>query len=128
MAVTKATLVTQLETIQKNLNEQQWSIESGVDDIENQKGNRDIKRKEILLDEVKQVLSSLRETDNRQVKELKSEAFDHLRAVRKAEREVARLLECVAAAIPKDLATMEEAVVEVTQMVGDLQIEAFNRY
>ena len=35
---------------------------------------------EILLDEVKQVLSSLRETDNRQVKELKSEAFDHLRA------------------------------------------------
>lgn len=128
MAVMKATLVTQLETLQKKLKDQESRIETGVVKLESEKGDRDLKRKEILLHKFKEILSSLRETDNKYVKEVKSEVFDHLRAVAKVEKDIARLLECVEAAIPQDLDTMEEAVNEVNQMVGDLQVEAFNRY
>ena len=48
------------------------------------------------------LLSSLHVTDKRQVKELKGEAFDQLRAVKKVELETKVLLECVEAAIPQD--------------------------
>ena len=128
MAVMKATLVNQLRSLQEKLKGQESRIEIGVDKLENGKGGRDSKRKEIILNELKQILSSLHETDKKQVKELKSEVFDQLRAVAKVERETARLLEVVKAASPQDLATMEEAVREVNQRVEELQLEAFSRY
>ena len=128
MAVMKATLVNQLRSLQEKLKGQESRIEIGVDKLENGKGGRDSKRKEIILNELKQILSSLHETDKKQVKELKSEVFDQLRAVVKVERETARLLEVVKAASPQDLATMEEAVREVNQRVEELQLEAFSRY
>ena len=128
MAVIKATLVNQLRSLQEKLKGQESRIEIGVDKLENGKGGRDSKRKEIILNELKQILSSLHETDKKQVKELKSEVFDQLRAVAKVERETARLLEVVKAASPQDLATMEEAVREVNQRVEELQLEAFSRY
>ena len=128
MAVMKATLVNQLRSLQEKLKGQESRIEIGVDNLENGKGGRDSKRKEIILNELKQILSSLHETDKKQVKELKSEVFDQLRAVAKVERETARLLEVVKAASPQDLATMEEAVREVNQRVEELQLEAFSRY
>ena len=73
------------------------------------------------------LLSSLRETDKRQVKELKGEAFDQLRAVKKVELETKVLLECVEAAIPQDLDTMQEAVIEVNRKVEELQLDDFSR-
>ena len=73
------------------------------------------------------LLSSLRETDQRQVKDLKGEAFDQLRAVAKVERETKVLLECVEAAIPQDLDTMQEAVIEVNRKVEELQLDDFSR-
>ena len=127
MAVKKTALVTQLSGLQEKLKEQKRRIETGVDDMENKKGDRDSKRKEIILKEAKEILASLRETDKRQVEELKSEAFDHLRAVSKAGRESKVLLECVEDALPQDLDTMEEAVTEVNQMVEELQREDFSR-
>ena len=73
------------------------------------------------------LLSSLRETDKRQVNELKGEAFDQLRAVAKVELETKALLECVGAAVPQNLDIMEEAVKEVNLRMDELQIEDFSR-
>ena len=73
------------------------------------------------------LLSSLRETDKRQVKELKGEAFDQLRAVKKVELETKVLLECLEAAIPQDLDTMEEAVNDVNRRVEELQLDDLSR-
>ena len=124
----KATLLNQLRSLQEKLREQEIRIGTGVDAFENGKGGRDSKRKEILLHEVKQILSNLHETDKKQEKELKSDVFDQLRAVAKAKTETARLVEVVKTASTQDLDTMEEAVNEVNQRVEELQLEAFSRY
>jgi uncharacterized protein YpuA (DUF1002 family) len=124
----KATLLNQLRSLQEKLREHEIRIETGVDAFENGKAGRDSKRKEILLHEVKQILSNLHETDKKQVKDLKSDVFDQLRAVAKVEKETARLVEVVKTASSHDLDTMEEAVNEVNQRVEELQLEAFSRY
>ena len=128
MTLMKATLLNQLRSLQEKLREQEMRIETGVDAFENGKAGRDSKRKEILLHEVKQILSNLHETDKKQMKELKSDVFDQLRAVAKVEKETARLVEVVKTASSQDLDTMEEAVNEVNQRVEELQLEAFSRY
>ena len=128
MTLMKATLLNQLRSLQEKLREQEMRIETGVDAFENGKAGRDSKRKEILLHEVKQILSNLHETDKKQVKDLKSDVFDQLRAVAKVEKETARLVEVVKTASSQDLDTMEEAVNEVNQRVEELQLEAFSRY
>ena len=128
MTLMKATLLNQLRSLQEKLREQEIRIGTGVDAFENGKGGRDSKRKEILLHEVKQILSNLHETDKKQEKELKSDVFDQLRAVAKAKTETARLVEVVKTASTQDLDTMEEAVNEVNQRVEELQLEAFSRY
>ena len=53
MAVKKTALVTKLSGLQEKLKEQKRRIETGVDDMENKKGDRDSKRKEIILKEAK---------------------------------------------------------------------------
>ena len=128
MTLMKATLLNQLRSLQEKLREHEMRIETGVDAFENGKAGRDSKRKEILLHEVKQILSNLHETDKKQMKELKSDVFDQLRAVAKVEKETARLVEVVKTASSQDLDTMEEAVNEVNQRVEELQLEAFSRY
>ena len=73
------------------------------------------------------LLSSLRETNKKQVKELKGEAFDQLRAVAKVKLETKVLLECVGAAVPQDLDIMEEAVNEVNRRVEEIQLDDLSR-
>ena len=127
MGVIRTLLLTQLRGLQEKLKEQKRRIETGVDDLENGKGDRDSIRKAIILQEAKQILSSLRGTDERQAKELKSQALDQLKAVAKAGRESKVLLECLEAAVPQDLDTMMEAFNKVNQRVEELQREDFSR-
>ena len=127
MAGLKITMVNQLMGLQCNMMEHKRRIETGVDRLENGKATRDVERKEILLPEVKQILSNLHEMDKKQEKELKSDIFDHLRAVTKMKRETARLIEVVKTASTQELDTMEEAVKGVNQRVEELQLESFSR-
>ena len=53
--------------------------------MENSKKGRDMKRKEILLREMKLILAKLDEEDKRVMGELKSEAFDLIRVSNKYE-------------------------------------------
>ena len=101
MAELRAALLNKLTSLQDKLRAHKVLIETTVDKLDNEKGERDLRRREILLQESKQVLSSLHESDEKMVKELKSEAFDKLRAVRKAKNETARLLEGMEDAVPQ---------------------------
>ena len=127
MAGLKITMVNQLMGLQCNMMEHKRRIETGVDRLENGKATRDVERKEILLPEVKQILSNLHEMDKKQLKELKGDIFDQLRAVTKIKRETARLIEVVKTASTQELDTMEEAVKGVNQRMEELQLESFSR-
>ena len=60
-------------------------IETSISSMENSKKGRDMKRKEILLREMKLILAKLDEEDKRVMGELKSEAFDLIRVSNKYE-------------------------------------------
>jgi len=64
------------------------AIEDAMDNLERGKKARDVRRKEILLTEMKQALAMLSETDNKVVKDLKGEAFDMIRSIGKVIDEV----------------------------------------
>ena len=97
-----------LTSLQDKLEAHKVLIETAVDKLDSEKGERDLRRREILLQESNKVLSRLHESDEKMVKEMKSEAFDKLRAVRKAKNETARLLEGMEAAVPQAHDTVEE--------------------
>jgi hypothetical protein len=127
MASAKLEVVNKLRALNNNLKYQEEQIQEGIDRMENEKKNRDIKRKEILLHEVKTVLASLHETDKKIVKDLKSDVFDQLRAMSKVQREVEKLLQEVKVTNNQDMDTMEEVVAEVTRQVDGLDLENFSR-
>ena len=81
----------ELHDLCKNLNGTKWAIEDGVDKLEKGMKVRDLKRKEILLSEMKQVLGLMAETDNRIVKDLKGEAFDMMRSLNRIADDIASL-------------------------------------
>ena len=56
-------MLLQLDNIQGTVNEKKYEIEAGVDDMEEGKKARDVKKKEILLYEMKKVLAKLNEVD-----------------------------------------------------------------
>ena len=60
-------------------------IETSISSMENSKKGREVKRKEILLREMKLILAKLDEEDKRVMGELKSEAFDLIRVSNKYE-------------------------------------------
>jgi len=66
-----------------HLRETKCTIEDAISNLERGKKIRDVRRKEILLSEMKQALSVLAETDNKVVKDLKGEAFDMIRSMGK---------------------------------------------
>ena len=127
MTSVKLELVNRLRALEANLKQQEDVLKTGVDHLEDGKKTRDIKRKEIMLNEVKKVLSNLHETDKNLVKELKSEVFDQLRAMNKVEKEVNKLIETVKVTDNQDVTIMMEAVMEVQSKVEGLQLDHFSR-
>ena len=127
MTSVKLELVNRLRALQANLKRQEDVLKTGVDQLEDGKKSRDVKRKEIMLNEVKKVLSSLHETDKNLIKELKSEVFDQLRAMNKVEKEVNKLIETVKVTDNQDVTIMMEAVMEVQSKVEGLQLDHFSR-
>ena len=127
MTSVKLELVNRLRALEANLKQQEDVLKTGVDHLEDGKKTRDIKRKEIMLNEVKKVLSNLHETDKNLVKELKSEVFDQLRAMNKVEKEVNKLIDTVKVTDNQDVSIMVEAVLEVQSKVEGLQLEHFSR-
>jgi len=84
----KDEMLLQLDNIQGTVNVKKYEIEAGVDEMEEGKKARDVKKKEILLYELKKVLAKLNEVDKTIAKDLKGEAFDYLRGLRKINDEI----------------------------------------
>ena len=79
----------ELESLQESIESRKSEIENRVDKLEEGKKARDVRKREILLKEMKQVLAKLNEVDKNIVKDLKGEAFDFLRGMRKINEEIA---------------------------------------
>ena len=71
-----------LENLASCLRKKKVEIEAGVDNLEEEKMTREMKKKEILLREMKHIVAKLNEIDKKVVKDLKGEAFDFIRSIR----------------------------------------------
>jgi len=89
--VWKQDMLLELDNLQVSLEITKSEIEVGVDNLEDGKKARDVKKKELLLHEMKQILAKLNEIDKKVVKDLKGDAFDFLRSVNKITDEIASM-------------------------------------
>ena len=78
----------ELKHLESSLSEKKNEIEIGVENLEGKKRVRDHKRKEILLLEMKNLLSKLNEIDKEVTTNLKSDAFDKLRDIGKVTEKI----------------------------------------
>jgi len=79
----KEGLLLELNHLESSLRQRKNEIEVGVENLEGKKKVRDHERKEILLLEMKHLLSRLNETDKKVTTNLKADAFDTLRNIGK---------------------------------------------
>ena len=84
-------MILELHDIQRSLQVKKSAVEIGVDNLEEGKKVRDIKKKEFLLNEMKQILAKLNEIDKKAVKDLKGDALDFIHCVKKMTDEIAIL-------------------------------------
>jgi len=95
MSYNNAEINFELSEVYKKLQGKKRAIEIGVDNLENGKKIRDVQKKEILLREMKQVLTKLNDADTMIVKDLKGEAFDLLRSISKMSEAATELKDIV---------------------------------
>ena len=86
-----APLLLELDRVDDQVKESKRKIEIGIDTLEDEMKNREGKRKQILLREMKQLLTRLNEMDKKISQDLKGEAFDYMRALSKISIKVSNL-------------------------------------
>jgi len=86
-----APLLLELDRVDDQVKESKRKIEVGIDTLEDEMKNREGKRKQILLREMKQLLTRLNEMDKTISQDLKGEAFDYMRALSKISIKVSNL-------------------------------------
>ena len=84
-------MILELHDLQRSLKIKKSAIEVGVDNLEDGQKARDVKRKEHLLREMKQVLTELNKIDREVEKDMKGEAFDFLHSINKITDEIATM-------------------------------------
>eukprot|EP00092_Neocalanus_flemingeri_P096695 GFUD01123131.1.p1 GENE.GFUD01123131.1~~GFUD01123131.1.p1 ORF type:complete len:308 (-),score=86.57 GFUD01123131.1:670-1494(-) len=93
--------------------------------MEEGKKARDVKKKEILLKEMKKILAKLNEVDMKVVKDVKGEAFDYLRSMNKIDIEVAAIKETITNAPVDDEKRCRTEVNAIRAKVENLGMEEF---
>ena len=83
-----ADVVREREILLDKLSQAKKSIELGITKMENSKKDRDKRKKEIVLKEMKCILAKLDEEDKKVMGELKSESLDMLRRCNMFEEEI----------------------------------------
>ena len=86
-----ADVVREREVLLDKLSRAKKSIELGITNMETSKKDRDKRKKEIVLKEMKRILAKLDEEDKKVVGELKSESLDMLRQCNSFEEEIKRI-------------------------------------
>ena len=114
----------ELESLQESIESRKSEIENRVDKLEEGKKARDVRKREILLKEMKQVLAKLNEVDKNIVKDLKGEAFDFLRGMRKINEEIAAFKDSLEKA-PESNRSWKTEVNAMKAKVANLEMEEF---
>eukprot|EP00092_Neocalanus_flemingeri_P016904 GFUD01018283.1.p1 GENE.GFUD01018283.1~~GFUD01018283.1.p1 ORF type:complete len:1018 (+),score=268.26 GFUD01018283.1:39-3092(+) len=121
----KEDLASELQHLQEGIFKKKCEVEDGVDKMEEGKKARDVKKKEILLKEMKKILAKLNEVDMQVVKDVKGEAFDYLRSMNKIDIEVAAIKETVTNAPVDDERSCRTEVNAIRTKVENLGMEEF---
>ena len=120
----KEEMLIELESLQESIESRKSEIENRVDKLEEGKKARDVRKREILLKEMKQVLAKLNEVDKNIVKDLKGEAFDFLRGMRKINEEIAAFKDSLEKA-PESNRSWKTEVNAMKAKVANLEMEEF---
>jgi len=87
----KESALLELNHLESSLRERKNEIEIGVENLEGKKKVRDHERKEILLLEMKHLLSRLNDVDKKVTTNLKADAFDKLRDIGKVTERIVNM-------------------------------------
>ena len=127
LGLAQAGMVGDLRELQKKLKEQGGLISKGFKRGESEKKERDQKRKEIVLEELKAALKTLHTIDSDLVKDMKSEVYDKKESIESIDEKVTSLIKSVKNSEVEDEKWMRAAVEELTKQVTELQLEQFSR-
>ena len=114
----------ELQDVCRKLQEKKSEIEVGMDNLEKGKIARDVQKKEILLREMKQVLTILNDTDTKIVKDLKGEALDLIRMISKIGQAASALKDLVNNGTQDD-AKWKDDVEALKDKVQNLRLDEF---
>ena len=103
-------LVMERKNLQDKLTSLRRSIDAGIDVMEKSKKARDLRRKEFVLKVMKMVLANLETLDNEVMSEMKSEAFDLMRACSKSEAALAELSSLSCSQLLTDIRALDRQV------------------
>ena len=124
---TQAAVVGDLEVLKNKLREQRVLISKGFKRVESGMKEREDKRKELVLVEMRETLKTLHEVDSELVKEMKSEVYDQKEAVEKMDEKVTTLIKLVESSEEQDKEWLRAAIKGLTSQVEALQLEQFSR-
>ena len=119
----QAAMVGDLEILKNKLKEQRVMMSKGFKRVESRKKEREEKRKELVLVELRAALKTLHEMDSELVKEMKSEVYDKKEAVENMDEKVKTLMKSVESSEEE---LMRAAIKELTDQVAALQLEQFS--
>ena len=101
-------------------------MSKGFKRVESRKNEREEKRKELVLVELRAALKTLHEMDSELVKEMKSEVYDKKEAVENMDEKVKTLMKSVESSEEEEEELMRAAIKELTDQVAALQLEQFS--
>jgi len=122
----QAAMVGDLEILKNKLKEQRVMMSKGFKRVESRKKEREEKRKELVLVELRAALKTLHEMDSELVKEMKSEVYDKKEAVENMDEKVKTLMKSVESSEEEEEELMRAAIKELTDQVAALQLEQFS--
>jgi len=121
----KDQMMEELQSLQESVRDTKVSIETGVDLLEEGIKARDVERRKILLCEMKKLLGKLNEVDKRIMKDLKGEAFDFLRNMRRVSDEIETFKAAVVESSPETNRNLRNEVDALTSKVKNLEMDDF---
>merc|ERR1719308_128257 len=121
----KEGMMEELAKLQNTADMKKRAIEVGVDEMEDGIKVRDALKRKVLLSEMKKLLVQLNEVDKSVVRDLKGEAFDYLRMIRKLSDEIGDLKTSLSDASDNGRKKFKDDVDKLKEKVKDLNTDEF---
>ena len=108
----KNTVNNDLSNLAASLGKKKSNIEKNIEELESGKTGRDEDRKNIMLNEIRNMLRSLSEADKKVIRDLKVEAFDSLRKINKLKEEILIQSKLVEAIVEQEEEASKEEIMK----------------